>query len=219
MCGEHRTGILRRRAHTIGATLHQAQPFGHAGSLRRRVLRRTRQREERLQPQAVAAGGDLHPPVERRAGRAAVLTLIDRPFDRDPTQNRCHGRRANPYVLGLLPAVAWHVGFRANRGGEGQQRGQATGAQVAQHMHHLGFDRLQRIGVGLHPRAQRAGQGGHPIRHLPHEHRTAGGRCGTIRHALLLGGTGCGGKQIVPPSGGARNALSIHACTPFLVMR
>jgi hypothetical protein len=62
-------------------------------------------------------------------GRAAVLTRIDRPFDRDPTRHRRHGRRANPYVPGLLPAAGWHVGFRANRDGEGQQRGQETGAQ------------------------------------------------------------------------------------------
>jgi (p)ppGpp synthase/HD superfamily hydrolase len=65
------------------------------------------------------AGGDLHLPVERRVGSAAVQTLIDGPFDRDRTQNRRHSGRANPYVSGLLPAVSWHVGFRANRGGEG----------------------------------------------------------------------------------------------------
>jgi hypothetical protein len=101
---------------------------------------------------------------------------------------------------------------KANWGGEGLQRGQETGAHVAQHTHHLGLDRLQRICVGLHSRAQRAGQGSHPIRHLLYEHLTVGGRCDTIRHALLLGGTGCCGKRIVPPSGGALNALSIHVC-------
>jgi hypothetical protein len=173
-------------AHAIGTDLHQTEPFQHRRRLGERVLRRAQQRQQFLQSQADAAGGDLQLLVKRRVIRATRRAVIDRSLQRHAPQDGCDGGRAQPHIPGARATRTGDIRRGTHGCGERHEGGQQRIAQIVKHAHDLGFHRLERLGFVLHPCAQGAGKDGHLLGHLLHECLVAGGRCGTIRHALLL---------------------------------
>jgi hypothetical protein len=62
--------------HTIGTHLNQAQPREYRGCISKRVLGGTEKRQQFLEPQAEAAGGDLELVIERGVAPVAARTAV-----------------------------------------------------------------------------------------------------------------------------------------------
>jgi hypothetical protein len=184
MANQERPQVLGGCAHAVGADLDQAEALEDCSGLRKRILGDAEEREQFLEGQAEAAGGDLKLLVQRRVSGLTGGTGVGGAGVADASEQSDDGGRSHAAEAGLLATRTGDAGC-GRWLCQCEQASEECRAEVVELVDNLFFLLLQGACLRERPSAQAAGDCSHALGQGLHKRLQCGRSCGTIHHALL----------------------------------